>query len=142
MQVFTAPDFLTLTYRADLHFLVARWLRPVSGAETREGYQLILQTAQQCNCPYWLLDGRRRLPADEETTSWGLTEFFPKLSSQMGKKVYMSQLLSPFYQQLTHTNAAFIQAESEPNPTYFMRRFNDENQAVKWLQEAQQIAKH
>lgn len=54
MLTFPAPDFLSLTYRPDLNFLVVRWLRPVSGAETRTGYELILATAKQCNCPYWL----------------------------------------------------------------------------------------
>ncbi len=60
MQTFHSPDYLPLTYRSGLDFLVGRWLMPVSGAETRQGYALILQAARQCNCPYWLLDGRRR----------------------------------------------------------------------------------
>ncbi|TGD80397.1 hypothetical protein [Hymenobacter wooponensis] len=138
MRTFTAPDYLTLTYRSDLKFLVARWLRPVSNAETREGYQLILEAAQQSDCPYWLLDGRRRTPADPETTAWGLNEFFPTLSPTLGSTVYMSQLLSPFYQQLTHTIEAFERADTDPTRTYQMRRFNDETHAVQWLQIAQQ----
>lgn len=137
MRIFTAPDYLTLTYRSDLNFLVARWMRPVSGAETREGYQLILAAAQECNCPYWLLDGRRRLPADEETTQWGLTEFFPQLSQRLGMPVFLSQLLSPSYQLLTQALPMFQAAESDPVAPYHMRRFNDETQAVSWLQQQQ-----
>jgi hypothetical protein len=140
MQTFTTPDYLNITYRSDLHFLVARWLRAVSGLETQEGYQLILAAAQQCKCPYWLLDGRRRAPADAETTAWGLQQFFPTLSQQLGSTVYMSQLLSPFYQQLTHTIQAFEQADADPSRTYQMRRFNDETHAVEWLQQAQKKA--
>lgn len=138
MQHFPSPDYLTLTYRSDLHFLVARWQRPVSGAETREGYQHILEAALLCQCPYWLLDGRRRTPADAETTNWGLNEFFPTLSTHMGQTVFMSQLLSPTYQMLTMDLPAFAEADANPDRTYFMRRFNDETSAVEWLQQAQQ----
>lgn len=137
MQTFTTTDFLTITYRSDLDFLVARWQRPVSGPETREGYQQILEAALQCNCPYWLLDGRRRTPADEATTHWGLQEFFPSLSTHLGQTVYMSQLLSPSYQMLTMALPAFAEAEANLQSTYQMRRFSDETRAVEWLQWAQ-----
>lgn len=137
MHTFSTPDFLHITYRNDLEFLVVRWLRPVSGAEIRQGYQLILETAQQCSCPYWLLDGRRRLPADEETTRWGLEEFFPRLAGLLGQPVYMSQLLSPAYQQLTDGSSAFQAVDQDTARTYHMRRFNDETTAVHWLQQEQ-----
>ncbi|WP_426491952.1 hypothetical protein [Hymenobacter sp. 102] len=137
MRIFDAPDYLQLSFRSDLNFLVARWLRPVTGAETREGYQLILEAARQCSCPYWLLDGRRRLPADAETTRWGLEEFFPRLAELLGQTVYLSQLLSPSYQQLTDALPAFYTAEHDRQRTYQMRRFNDETTAVQWLQQVQ-----
>ncbi|OWP63043.1 hypothetical protein CDA63_10935 [Hymenobacter amundsenii] len=139
MQTFLSPDYLSLAYRSDLNFLVGRWLRPVSGDETRQGYALILQAAQQCACPYWLLDGRRRPPADAETTRWGLEEFFPSLNATFGQLVFMSQLLSPDYQALTDAQPAFQVAEQSPARTYQMRRFNDENQAVRWLQQQQTV---
>lgn len=138
MQTLTTTDFLTIVYRPDLRFLVARWQRPVSGAETRDGYQQILAAAMQCQCPYWLLDGRRRTPADEQTTNWGLQEFFPSLSTRLGQTVYMSQLLSPSYQMLTMALPVFAEAEANLDNTYQMRRFNDETRAVEWLQWAQQ----
>ncbi|RSK45226.1 hypothetical protein [Hymenobacter rigui] len=137
MHTFTVPDFLHLTYRDDLDFLVARWLRPVSAHETRQGYQLILEAARTCACPYWLLDGRRRLPADAETTRWGLEEFFPKMADLLGKPVFMSQLLSPTYQEITESLQAFRTAEQDEKRTYRMRRFNDETKAVQWLQQEQ-----
>ncbi|RPD45689.1 hypothetical protein DNI29_16150 [Hymenobacter sediminis] len=140
MLTFPAPDYLSLTYRNDLNFLVVRWLRPVTGDETRAGYALILATAKQCDCPYWLLDGRRRQPADAETTRWGLTEFFPSLSATMGRRVFLSQLLSPMYQQLTEAMPAFSIAETDSARTYYMRRFNDENHAVQWLQQQQRAS--
>lgn len=137
MRTFATPDFLSLTHRSDLNFLVARWLRPVSGAETRVGYHLILESACACNCAYWLLDGRRRPPADAETTRWGLEEFFPQLAGKMGRPVFMSQLLSPDYQQLTNELPAFQAADHDLTRTYQMRRFNDETHAVQWLQQVQ-----
>ena len=139
MQKFSTPDYLTITYRGDLGMLVARWLRPVSSAETREGYHFILKAGRHFSCPYWLLDSRRRLPADAETTDWGLFEFFPQISPQMGQRVYLSQLLSPSYQQVTQSLPVFQQLESTPQ-TYQMRRFNDEAQAVAWLRASQQHA--
>ncbi len=137
MQKFPTPDYITIIYRDDLRMLVARWLRPASPAETREGYHFILRAGIHFKCPFWLLDGRRRLPADAETTKWGLFDFFPQLSEQMGQRVCMSQLLSPSYQQVTDSMPVFQQLEST-SQTYQMRRFNDEAQAVEWLRECQQ----
>ena len=138
MQAFTVSDYLHIVHRPDLSMLVARWLRPVSAAETREGYLQILEAARQSHCPYWLLDGRRRLPADAETTRWGFEEYFPHLRAQVGQVVFLSQLISPAYQQVTHTIAAFQQNEHNPSPAYRMRLFNDEAQAVAWLRSCQQ----
>ncbi|MBC8083947.1 MAG: hypothetical protein H7Z21_12110 [Hymenobacter sp.] len=138
MHQFSTPDYLSIAYRDDLRMLVARWLRPASAAETQEGYQLILQAGQRFQCPFWLLDGRRRLPADAETTRWGLYEFFPRLSRQLGQQVCLSQLLSPHYQQLTDSIPLFQQLENLPGQTYQMRRFNDEAHAVQWLRDCQE----
>jgi hypothetical protein len=139
MQRFSTPDYITITYRPDLSMLVARWLRPASSTETREGYHYILKAGLHFKCPYWLLDGRRRLPADAETTDWGLFEFFPRLSPQMGQQVCLSQLLSPSYQQATESTPVFQELERTPQ-TYLMRRFDDEARAVEWLLECQQHA--
>ena len=138
MQHFSAPEYLSISYRDDLRMLVARWMRPVSSPETQEGYHTILAAGQHFRCPFWLLDSRRRLPADEQTTQWGLYEFFPQLSAKLGSKVYMSQLLSPSYQLLTEAIPAFKQLETQPSQSYLMRRFNDEAQAVQWLRECQE----
>ncbi|WP_019946646.1 hypothetical protein [Hymenobacter aerophilus] len=138
MRTFAAPDYLSLQFRSDLNFLVTRWLRPVSDAETRAGYRLILAAARECNCPFWLLDVRRRPPAEPATTRWGLQEFFPQLGAALGQTVYMSQLLSPTYQAQTDNELAFQQAEQQgPAQGYHMRRFNDETKAVNWLRQQQ-----
>jgi hypothetical protein len=137
MQQFSSPDYLSIAYRHDLRMLVARWLRPVSATETKEGYQSILQAGQHFQCPFWLLDARRRLPADAETTTWGLHQFFPTLSVQLGQHVCLSQLISPSYHQVTDTIPAFKEVEAQLNSSFQMRRFNDEAQAVQWLNECQ-----
>ncbi len=138
MHTFAVSDYLVINYRSDLNMLVARWQRPVSGAETRAGYQQILEIAQQYQCPYWLLDGRRRHPADIETTNWGFQDFFPNLHFWLGQQVYLSQLLSPIYQQLTLTMPVYQESENNPTQTYQMRRFNDEAEAVQWLSGCQE----
>ena len=141
MRVFVAPDYLSLQHRSDLNFLVARWMRPVSDAETRQGYALILAAARESGCPYWLLDGRRRPAALPATTRWGLEEFFPQLGAALGQPVFMSQLLSPTYQALTDTQPAFQEAEEQgPVQGYSMRRFNDETKAVNWLRQRQGVS--
>jgi len=140
MHTFAVSDYLVINYRPDLNMLIARWQRPVSGDETRVGYQKILEVAQRYQCPYWLLDGRRRHPADAETTNWGFQDFFPELHTWLGQPVYLSQLLSPIYQQLTLTMPVYQESESNPTQTYQMRRFNDEAQAVQWLSGCQEVA--
>lgn len=140
MHDLPTSEYLSITFRADLNMLVARWLREVSASETREGYHQILAVARQTNCPFWLLDGRRRKPADEATTQWGFMEFFPTLSAQLGQDVFLSQLLSPYYQQITQALPVFQESEDNTAHTYHMRRFNDEASAVQWLQEHQQAA--
>lgn len=140
MHTIFVSDYLTVTFRPDLNMLVARWLREVSGNETREGYHQILALARQTNCPFWLLDGRRRKPADEETTKWGFQDFFPKLRNDLGKEVFLSQLLSPYYQQITQALPVFQESEANAAHTYYMRRFNDEASAVAWLRDCQQAS--
>jgi hypothetical protein len=142
MLSLTASDYLSVSFRSDLNMLVVRWLREVSAPETREGYHQVLAAARQTNCPYWLLDGRRRKPADAATTQWGFQEFFPTLRSQLGQDAFLSQLLSPYYQQITQELPVFQENETSPTQTYHMRRFNDEASAVQWLRECQQAAGH
>jgi hypothetical protein len=140
MYALFVSEYLSVSFRPDLNMLVARWLREVSGEETREGYHQILAAARQINCPFWLLDGRRRQPADAATTQWGFQEFFPMLSSQMRQNVFLSQLLSPYYQQITQELPVFQESEANTTQTYHMRRFNNEASAVQWLQECQLAA--
>lgn len=55
----------------------------------------------------------------------------------MGRHVFLSQLLSPLYQQLTEAMPVYNSAETNAARTYYMRRFNDETHAVQWLQQQQ-----
>jgi ribosome modulation factor len=88
-------DFLHLTYRADLHLLVARWQRPVSDAEFRQGYQATLRAAQQAGCPFWQLDIRSRQAPEPATVQWLLTEFLPQVPASLGSVVCLAYLLRP-----------------------------------------------
>jgi len=90
-----APDFLALTYRPDLHLLVGRWRRPVSGAEFRAGYRATLALALAVGCPYWQLDLRGRNAPEAEAQQWLTDKFLPGLAAELAAPVYLGYLLSP-----------------------------------------------
>ncbi|MBO0358892.1 hypothetical protein J0X19_13120 [Hymenobacter sp. BT186] len=64
---FTCSDFLTISYNCDTQLLVGRWLRPVTEAEARQGYNDLLLVAKRQQAHYWLLDIRRRNRSAPET---------------------------------------------------------------------------
>ncbi|MFD1469349.1 hypothetical protein ACFQ48_14050 [Hymenobacter caeli] len=90
-----ADDFLHLAYRPDLHLLVGRWRRPVSGAELRRGYRALLAAAEAAACPRWLVDVRGRGPLDADAARWLLGEFLPRLPACLPGPVCLGYLVSP-----------------------------------------------
>ncbi|MGI4744310.1 MAG: hypothetical protein ACRYG7_54870 [Janthinobacterium lividum] len=121
-------DFLTLRYRPDLHLLVGRWQRPVSGTELRQGYRALLRAAQETNCPYWQLDLRGRNAPDGPTQQWLTTEFLPRLPEQLGSGVCLGYLLSP------------MMLAALPSPAEGASRvafFTEEGPLTAWLTQCQ-----
>ncbi len=88
-------DFLELRYRADLHLLVARWHRPVSAAELRQGYLATLRLAREVNCSFWQIDLRSRNAPDEADRRWLTTEFLVRAAQRLDGPVCLGYLLSP-----------------------------------------------
>lgn len=88
-------DFLELRYRPDLHLLVARWRRPVSGPELRQGYRATLRLAQQVGCPFWQVDIRSRNAPDTTTRRWLTTEFLAQAAQRLASPVCLGYLLTP-----------------------------------------------
>ncbi len=87
-------DFLRLAYRPDVHQLVARWRRPVSGAELRRGYRALL-AAETAACPYWVVDVRGRNALDAAATHWFTDTFLPLLPARLASPVYLACLAAP-----------------------------------------------
>ncbi len=88
-------DFLELRYRPDLQLLVARWRRPVSAAELRQGYRATLQLAREVNCPFWQVDMRSRNAPNAADCQWLTTEFLARAAQRMAGPVCLGYLLSP-----------------------------------------------
>jgi hypothetical protein len=132
------PDFLHISYRADLDLLVGRWQRAVTEGELYASYPALLETALARHCRYWLLDARRRLNTEVAITPWLLNDFVPRLGQHLGGRVYLAYLVAPL--QLTDAVPA---AQQIPPLVYFegraalMQRFTDEAAALAWLQQQQ-----
>ncbi|GAB3638194.1 hypothetical protein GCM10027422_37840 [Hymenobacter arcticus] len=88
-------DFLELRYRADLQLLVARWRRPVSAAELRQGYRATLRLARAVGCPFWQVDLRSRNAPEEADRQWLTTEFLARAAQRLAGPVCLGYLLSP-----------------------------------------------
>lgn len=55
--------FLDISYRAQEHVLVARWMQQMrTDSNFEAGYHYLLTLARQHSCPFWLLDVRRCSP--------------------------------------------------------------------------------
>ena len=90
-----ADDFLHLAYRPDLHLLVGRWRRPVSGAELRRGYRAMLAAAEAAGCPRWLVDVRGRGLPDAAAARWLAGTFLPQLPARLAGPLCLAYLVGP-----------------------------------------------
>jgi hypothetical protein len=88
-------DFLELRYRADLQLLVARWRRPVSASELRQGYRATLRLASEVNCPFWQVDLRSRNAPDAADRQWLTTDFLTRAARRLAGPVCLGYLLTP-----------------------------------------------
>ncbi|MDJ0364599.1 hypothetical protein QMK33_05500 [Hymenobacter sp. H14-R3] len=88
-------DFPELRYRADLQLVVARWRRPVSAAELRQGYRATLRLAREVGCPFWQVDLRSRNAPDAADQQWLATEFLVRAAQRLAGPVCLGYLLSP-----------------------------------------------
>ncbi|MGI4760970.1 MAG: hypothetical protein ACRYF0_09710 [Janthinobacterium lividum] len=88
-------DFLELRYRPDVQLLVARWRRPVSAAELRQGYLAILRLAREVDCACWQVDLRSRNAPDEADRRWLTTEFLVRAAQRLDSPVCLGYLLTP-----------------------------------------------
>ena len=124
-------DFLELRYRPDVQFLVARWRRPVSAAELRQGYYAILRLAREVNCTCWKVDLRSRNAPDEADRRWVNTEFLTQAAQRLDGPVCLGYLLTPsLLAQLGAPTAG-------PSQVAF---FAEEGPLTAWLMQCQQCS--
>ncbi|NML63806.1 hypothetical protein HHL22_01175 [Hymenobacter sp. RP-2-7] len=133
------PDFLALTYRPDLHLLVCRWRRPVSGAEFRVGYRAILALAVAVGCPYWQVDLRGCNAAEAEARQWLTDKFLPQLPGALAAPVYLGYLLSPqLLRQLpSGLSSAVPPTDAPPSAGHRAAFFAEEGALTAWLSQCQ-----
>ncbi|GAA4051873.1 hypothetical protein GCM10022409_43440 [Hymenobacter glaciei] len=130
------PNFLQLRYRSDLRTLAARWQRPVSPAEFRQGYTAMLAAAEEAECWCWLVDLRSRTAPGPAEISWLVSEFLPRLPAQLGSSVYLGMLLPPHFP--TPVDLPYsIAAPSADGVGLVVRDFSDEGELMQWLSHCQ-----
>lgn len=117
-------DFLELRYRPDVQFLVARWRRPVSGTELRQGYYAMLRLAREVNCACWKVDLRSRNAPDEADRHWLAAEFLLQAAQRLDGPVCLGYLLTPSL--LTQLGTP----TPGPNRVAF---FSEEGPLTEWL---------
>lgn len=121
-------DFLELRYRPDVQYLVARWRRPVSGAELRQGYYAILRLAREVNCACWKVDLRSRNAPDEADRRWLTAEFLTRAAQRLDGPVCLGYLLTP-------SLLAQLGAPT-PGPSR-VAFFSEEGPLTEWLMQCQ-----
>ena len=121
-------DFLELCYRPDMQLLVARWRRPVSAAELRQGYYAMLRLAREVNCACWKVDLRSRNAPDEADRRWLNTEFLTNAAQRIEGPICLGYLLTPsLLAQLGSPTAG-------PSRVAF---FSEEGPLTAWLMQCQ-----
>jgi hypothetical protein len=73
----SAPYYIALDYRDDLHLLVVRWLRDVSLAELQAGFAAAEALARQHHASWWVVDVRRRATLVPADPAWVADVFLP-----------------------------------------------------------------
>jgi hypothetical protein len=124
-----AQEFLDLSYRDDVCFIINRILRPLAPTEVQQAYQLMLDAANQHQCQHWLIDLRRDVHYRPEL----LTTFFPQPQDRPGQVTYLAYLVSP------NLLTAMQDHDDVPLPEHYddlpfrARLFVDEQAAQEWL---------
>lgn len=124
-------DFLHLTYRPDLHLLVARWQRPASADEVRAGYAAMLELAEQVDCPFWQIDVRGRKLMDGATSRWLIDEFLPLLADRLTGPASLGYLLTPAHMVELASPAVSVGDAAQ------VALFTEEGPLTAWLAQQQ-----
>ncbi|MBC6610447.1 hypothetical protein H8B15_05915 [Hymenobacter sp. BT507] len=133
MDKLPSPDYLDLTYRADLDLLVARWMRHPCVAEMQHGYNLMLNAAASQGCVRWLIDARRRDHTNQSGIPWMMEVFYPQLANRLQGRVFLAFLLAPVHLQVLEADTSLLPLSYFDTLPYQIGRFLEERAAIAWL---------
>ncbi len=128
-------DYLSLLYQPGLPGLEARWLRPVSSAEYRQGYQALLAKALETSCGFWLVDIRRRNSPTEADGRWLTEEFLPQVSQGLDGGIFVGTLFPPGFVEPSTPVHPTVPDAHQPAPNLLLRSFADEEALTRWLRQ-------
>lgn len=133
--------FLDISYRAQEHVLVTRWMQQMQiESDFEAGYHYLLTQARQHSCPFWLLDVRRCPPKCARQARWLLAEFCPLVATAFGSSapIYGAHLINPAH--VTHYQQVVLPILTHPaNQYYQVAAFIDEGPTIAWLHAQQQL---
>ena len=138
---FTSSDFLSISYNSDTQILVGRWLRQVTPAEARQGYNELLAVAKRQQARYWLLDIRRRSRSSPETLSWLLNTYYAILVAELGPPVCMAYFMSPDLRKDFEVDGTVPEPATYAGKAFRMNQCTTESEAMDWLLQEQQKEK-
>ncbi|PJJ59628.1 hypothetical protein [Hymenobacter chitinivorans] len=129
--------YLEITYDADRHVLVAKWLRGVMPFELHRGYHALLEAAVEHDCRFWLLDVRRRAGIDSADILWTLNDFLPLVQPRLKRTTYLAFLMLPHHLAGDLSDGRVPDSAYYDNRPYRNERFTDAEPALEWLQHCQ-----
>lgn len=137
MSIFPSDAFL-LQYRADLGFIIGRWLMDLPPPELQGTYEAMLAAAQaNGNCRFWLLDLRRRPVAGPDLNAWFRDQFSPRIAAELNGPLFTAYLAGPHQRPAAESDAMELYFRREAAVNAFPQLFENEVEAVEWLRAAQ-----
>ena len=137
MSTFPSNAF-SLEYRADLGLIIGRWLLDLPPPALQGTYEAMLAAAQAYgNCWFWLLDLRRRPVAGPDLNEWFREQFSPRIAAALNGPLFTAYLAGPHQRPATESDEMELYFRREAAVNAFPQLFENEAEAVEWLQAEQ-----
>lgn len=130
---YPSAEFLEIVYQGHSDVLLGRWLRPVTEAEARLGYDDLLAAAKRHRTRFWLLDIRRRHRSAPATLAWLLGEYYDQLVRELGAPVCLVYFMAPGLREEFMQDGVVPEPASYAGQPFRMNQVITETEAVAWL---------
>lgn len=137
---YTASDFLTISYNCDTQILVGRWLRSVTPAESRRGYEELVTAARKEKASSWLLDVRRCHSSAPETQQWLKESYYPSVTAELASPVCVVYFMSPDLRKDFEVNGTLQGPTSYAGKPFRLNLCTTEGECLDWLMQQRQPA--